>query len=349
MPSPLRLVRLPVFLATSALAFAVCGAACTFNPAPTRHDGVTNSGAGRQHRWRWLHFHQRHGGNDVHVGQRGNRSDLHGRSGDGRRHPGGLHEGRDRRLQARRSNPGQRRPADDRQPADGLLPGARRRARLQGLERSRRPPRLRDLLGRRRDDGPRRARPRRRSQARLRLEVRGGRARTRPPVRTARRRRRRRTSTSGTARSTASTRPTRSDFIFEPNGGMTTTFDSDALLPARRRGLRQSGTATTASLTTSASRPSCTRSSCTPAARRSPSRATTTSGSSSTASSRSISAACTRRSTARSTWTRMAAQLGITKGTAYDLELFHAERHTTASHFRVDTNFVFVDCGTVIP
>jgi fibro-slime domain-containing protein len=45
----------------------------------------------------------------------------------------------------------------------------------------------------------------------------------------------------------------------------------------------------------------------------------------------------------------MAGQLGITKGKAYDLELFHAERHTTASHFRVDTNFVFVDCGTIIP
>jgi fibro-slime domain-containing protein len=45
----------------------------------------------------------------------------------------------------------------------------------------------------------------------------------------------------------------------------------------------------------------------------------------------------------------MAAQLGITKGNAYNIELFHAERHTTASHFRVDTNFVFVDCGTVIP
>jgi fibro-slime domain-containing protein len=45
----------------------------------------------------------------------------------------------------------------------------------------------------------------------------------------------------------------------------------------------------------------------------------------------------------------MATQLGITKGNAYDLEVFHAERHTQASHFRVDTNFVFVDCGTIIP
>jgi fibro-slime domain-containing protein len=44
-----------------------------------------------------------------------------------------------------------------------------------------------------------------------------------------------------------------------------------------------------------------------------------------------------------------AAALGITKGNAYRIELFHAERHTTESHFRVDTNFVFVDCGTIIP
>jgi fibro-slime domain-containing protein len=44
-----------------------------------------------------------------------------------------------------------------------------------------------------------------------------------------------------------------------------------------------------------------------------------------------------------------AAELGLTKGTAYDIELFHAERHTTESHFRVDTNFVFVSCGVIIP
>jgi len=29
--------------------------------------------------------------------------------------------------------------------------------------------------------------------------------------------------------------------------------------------------------------------------------------------------------------------------------LFHAERHTTASTFRIDTNLSFVDCGTVLP
>ena len=43
-----------------------------------------------------------------------------------------------------------------------------------------------------------------------------------------------------------------------------------------------------------------------------------------------------------------AGTLGITKGKVYPLELFHAERHSTQSHFRVDTNFAFVDCGTII-
>jgi fibro-slime domain-containing protein len=43
-----------------------------------------------------------------------------------------------------------------------------------------------------------------------------------------------------------------------------------------------------------------------------------------------------------------AAMLGISKGNIYPLELFHAERHSNQSHFRVDTNLVFVDCGTII-
>ena len=43
-----------------------------------------------------------------------------------------------------------------------------------------------------------------------------------------------------------------------------------------------------------------------------------------------------------------ATKLGITKGSVYPIELFHAERRTNASTFRVDTNFVFVDCGRVI-
>jgi fibro-slime domain-containing protein len=44
-----------------------------------------------------------------------------------------------------------------------------------------------------------------------------------------------------------------------------------------------------------------------------------------------------------------AGQLGIQKGTIYPLDLFHAERHTSESTFRIDTNLSFVDCGTVLP
>jgi fibro-slime domain-containing protein len=43
-----------------------------------------------------------------------------------------------------------------------------------------------------------------------------------------------------------------------------------------------------------------------------------------------------------------AAVLGISKGNVYTMDLFHAERHTNASNFQVQTNFVFTDCGTVI-
>ena len=41
--------------------------------------------------------------------------------------------------------------------------------------------------------------------------------------------------------------------------------------------------------------------------------------------------------------------LGLTHGTEYDIELFNAERHTTGSNFRVDTNLAFTNCGTVPP
>jgi fibro-slime domain-containing protein len=44
-----------------------------------------------------------------------------------------------------------------------------------------------------------------------------------------------------------------------------------------------------------------------------------------------------------------AAALGLTKGNVYPLELFHAERHTVSSHFRVDSTLTLVDCGTIIP
>jgi fibro-slime domain-containing protein len=46
---------------------------------------------------------------------------------------------------------------------------------------------------------------------------------------------------------------------------------------------------------------------------------------------------------------RDANKLGISPGNVYSLELFHAERHTTASNFRVDTTLGFVDCGIVPP
>jgi fibro-slime domain-containing protein len=43
-----------------------------------------------------------------------------------------------------------------------------------------------------------------------------------------------------------------------------------------------------------------------------------------------------------------ATMLGITVGNVYTLDLFHAERHTDASTFRIDTNLSFVNCGTVV-
>jgi fibro-slime domain-containing protein len=43
-----------------------------------------------------------------------------------------------------------------------------------------------------------------------------------------------------------------------------------------------------------------------------------------------------------------AVNLGIAPGNVYSMDLFHAERHTDASRFRVDTNFSFVNCGKVI-
>jgi fibro-slime domain-containing protein len=46
---------------------------------------------------------------------------------------------------------------------------------------------------------------------------------------------------------------------------------------------------------------------------------------------------------------QQAGMLGLTIGTIYPLDLFHAERHTDASTFRIDTNLSFVDCGTVVP
>jgi len=42
-----------------------------------------------------------------------------------------------------------------------------------------------------------------------------------------------------------------------------------------------------------------------------------------------------------------AQELGIQKGNVYPFDLFHAERHTTESNFRVDTDFDFTSCGII--
>jgi fibro-slime domain-containing protein len=44
-----------------------------------------------------------------------------------------------------------------------------------------------------------------------------------------------------------------------------------------------------------------------------------------------------------------ATALGIVPGQQYALDLFHAERHTEASNFRVDTTLAFTNCGAVAP
>jgi len=41
--------------------------------------------------------------------------------------------------------------------------------------------------------------------------------------------------------------------------------------------------------------------------------------------------------------------LGLTKGKLYSLDLFHAERHTHDSNFRVETNLRFTNCGVIVP
>jgi fibro-slime domain-containing protein len=43
-----------------------------------------------------------------------------------------------------------------------------------------------------------------------------------------------------------------------------------------------------------------------------------------------------------------ARDLEITPGAVYPLDLFHAERRTTQSNFRIDTNLQFVDCGVIV-
>jgi fibro-slime domain-containing protein len=43
-----------------------------------------------------------------------------------------------------------------------------------------------------------------------------------------------------------------------------------------------------------------------------------------------------------------AAALGIAKGKTYALDVFHAERHTTESNFRIDTSIEFTNCDAII-
>jgi len=84
------------------------------------------------------------------------------------------------------------------------------------------------------------------------------------------------------------------------------------------------------------------------AERPSPSKATTICGCSSTASSLSIWLVCMPRRPDRSTSTRRPAALGITPGNNYELELFHAERGMTESHFRIDTTLKLTQCGEIV-
>ena len=45
----------------------------------------------------------------------------------------------------------------------------------------------------------------------------------------------------------------------------------------------------------------------------------------------------------------VSSQIGLTAGKVYDLAVFQAERHTTESHFRIDTTLAFIDCGELPP
>jgi fibro-slime domain-containing protein len=42
-----------------------------------------------------------------------------------------------------------------------------------------------------------------------------------------------------------------------------------------------------------------------------------------------------------------AMELGLVKGNVYPLDLFQAERHSTGSHYRIDSTLSLVDCGSV--
>ncbi len=44
----------------------------------------------------------------------------------------------------------------------------------------------------------------------------------------------------------------------------------------------------------------------------------------------------------------VATKIGLEKGKNYPMAIFQAERHTTASHFRIDTSIVFTNCDPII-
>ncbi|MEI9948669.1 MAG: hypothetical protein WDO74_06705 [Pseudomonadota bacterium] len=71
-------------------------------------------------------------------------------------------------------------------------------------------------------------------------------------------------------------------------------------------------------------------------------------GCSSTTSWRLTWAACTRKPPTRSCSIRKLRSSGSASATTTPLDLFHAERHTAESNFRVDTNLAFTNCGTII-
>ena len=46
---------------------------------------------------------------------------------------------------------------------------------------------------------------------------------------------------------------------------------------------------------------------------------------------------------------QVAAEFGLVKGGTYPLEMFHAERHTSGSTFRIETSIEFATCGEFVP
>lgn len=46
---------------------------------------------------------------------------------------------------------------------------------------------------------------------------------------------------------------------------------------------------------------------------------------------------------------QVATDFGLVKGGTYPLEMFHAERHTSGSTFRIETSIDFATCGEIVP